>query len=489
MKFSSNVAFIALALSVNAAPVKNAKRDIPLGDLSTTGDDSSSGMSGLSSLGGDDAGASGSAAPGGLGSVLGGDSADAGDDAVPSLTSSGDDSDGAPAGVFPPAGAAPTGIPSLGGDSGLEGALPGAGGDHEDLREKIKELLAKLPELMKDMPKPEGGLGGSLPGSLGSGDDDASAPSAGSFGDKLGSLGGDDDASAGVLPPSGAAPTGTAADEMAKRGLSDLIGGGGGMPDLSSLMGGGGDTTTAAAGADTDATADAGAADDTAADDSEGSGIGSLLGGGGGIPDFGSLGGGSGGLASLMGGGSDDADASADADAGASSGGSGASSPGCAGTTIIYARGTGEMGDIGNTVGPGLKRAMGSGTDFQGVKYPASAAGNASQGGAGGGTMASMAKAARSKCPNTKLVLAGYSQGAMVVHNALGKGAPADLAVGFGDPMNGMSFKGVPKEKSLEVCAKGDFLCSRAGGDIQPSGSHLSYGGTYGEAAKWIKSH
>lgn len=103
--------------------------------------------------------------------------------------------------------------------------------------------------------------------------------------------------------------------------------------------------------------------------------------------------------------------------------------------------------------------------------------------------MASMANSARSSCPNTKLVLAGYSQGAMVVHSATREGAPADLVVAFGDPMNGMSFSGVDDSQVLQVCGTSDFLCSRAGGDIEPSGGHMSYGSSYSEVAQWINSN
>ena len=39
-------------------------------------------------------------------------------------------------------------------------------------------------------------------------------------------------------------------------------------------------------------------------------------------------------------------------------------------------------------------------------------------GGSGGPTMAKLVKQALSQCPKTKVLLGGYSQGAMVVHNA-----------------------------------------------------------------------
>lgn len=66
--------------------------------------------------------------------------------------------------------------------------------------------------------------------------------------------------------------------------------------------------------------------------------------------------------------------------------------------------------------------------------------GNASLGEQGGPTMASLAEQALKQCPTTKVVLAGYSQGGLVVHyaTAAGEGAlpAADVSAValFGDP-------------------------------------------------------
>ena len=146
---------------------------------------------------------------------------------------------------------------------------------------------------------------------------------------------------------------------------------------------------------------------------------------------------------------------------------------------------------MGSVIGPPLASALKSenrSVAVQGVNYPASAAGNAQMGGSGGPTMVSLAQQAKSKCPNTKVVLSGYSQGAMVVHNSLGKLDGADVAavVVFGDPLNGTPFKGVDKTSALEVCGSSDFLCDRAGSDLRVNGSHLSYTSSAKEAAAWI---
>lgn len=78
--------------------------------------------------------------------------------------------------------------------------------------------------------------------------------------------------------------------------------------------------------------------------------------------------------------------------------------------------------------------------------------------------MASQASAVLSSCPDTKLVLSGYSQGAMVVHNALSAqgldGSKVAAIVAFGDPLNGQAFEGVDASKVKEFCGSSDFLCS-----------------------------
>lgn len=60
-----------------------------------------------------------------------------------------------------------------------------------------------------------------------------------------------------------------------------------------------------------------------------------------------------------------------------------------------------------------------SGVTLQGVNYPASSAGNANCGADGGSDMASLVTTILGRCPNTKIALSGYSQGACVVHNAV----------------------------------------------------------------------
>ena len=100
------------------------------------------------------------------------------------------------------------------------------------------------------------------------------------------------------------------------------------------------------------------------------------------------------------------------------------SNTGCTELTVIFARGTSEGGNIGSVAGPPMYKQLlsdlgASKLTLQGVDYPADAAGNSNCGAAGGGDMADKVQTILSRCPNTKIALSGYSQGACVVHNAV----------------------------------------------------------------------
>jgi cutinase len=108
---------------------------------------------------------------------------------------------------------------------------------------------------------------------------------------------------------------------------------------------------------------------------------------------------------------------------------------------FIYARGTGEQGTMGRSVGPlmtsDLKQKFGDGNvSSVGVEYPADWDGAISgavnpKGAKGSIATAAMANQALSDCPRSSIVLCGYSQGAEQVHGALmnlGK-MGADIAV------------------------------------------------------------
>lgn len=82
---------------------------------------------------------------------------------------------------------------------------------------------------------------------------------------------------------------------------------------------------------------------------------------------------------------------------------------------------------MGSSVGPALAKqlisSLGSnGVAIQGVDYSATIESNLSMGKDGGPEMAKLAQQARQNCPNTKIAIAGYSQGATVCHYAVAQG-------------------------------------------------------------------
>ena len=95
---------------------------------------------------------------------------------------------------------------------------------------------------------------------------------------------------------------------------------------------------------------------------------------------------------------------------------------GCKPITVIFARGTFELGNVGSFVGPPFFNNLDDliGADniaVQGVDYPASLVGYLEGGDPGGAqTTAHLLNQAATNCPDTQIVLSGYSQGAMEVH-------------------------------------------------------------------------
>ncbi|KAK8179040.1 cutinase, partial [Phyllosticta citribraziliensis] len=117
----------------------------------------------------------------------------------------------------------------------------------------------------------------------------------------------------------------------------------------------------------------------------------------------------------------------------------------CAPVIVFFTRGTGDPGGpAGTVVGPSLAKAVKNqaGAKFQGIQYPADGGGIATEvagSGPGSSAMAQMAQKMSSSCPSSKIVLSGYSQGAMCVHGAAKKGQGSWIknvcaAITFGDP-------------------------------------------------------
>ncbi|KAL8669951.1 MAG: hypothetical protein Q9168_005485 [Polycauliona sp. 1 TL-2023] len=164
----------------------------------------------------------------------------------------------------------------------------------------------------------------------------------------------------------------------------------------------------------------------------------------------------------------------------------------CQPITLIFARGTSETGNIGSVVGPPLRTSLqkkfNNKVNFQGVPYPASVQGNANGGDNGGSLMVSLAQQALQQCPDTKVVLSGYSQGGSVVHKAgtlLTASTPIAAAVIFGDPANGSPVANVKNLK--EYCASGDKVCE-APKTYAITPAHTTYGrnGNTDDAANYI---
>ncbi|KAJ0114202.1 cutinase [Diaporthe amygdali] len=142
----------------------------------------------------------------------------------------------------------------------------------------------------------------------------------------------------------------------------------------------------------------------------------------------------------------------------------------CKPLTIIFARGSGETGNVGTATGPPFfqavaKRVGAANVAVQGVEYGAAFLSVLSGGDAAGSAkMAQLAQQAFSQCPNTKVILSGYSQGGQLVHNAA-KLMPADIAgkiagaVTFGDPDNGQSFTNIPAANCKIYCNPFDNIC------------------------------
>jgi cutinase len=168
----------------------------------------------------------------------------------------------------------------------------------------------------------------------------------------------------------------------------------------------------------------------------------------------------------------------------------------CSDVEVVSARGTFEPGTLGFIVGDPVysalkKKAAGKNLSSYAVNYPANLSPtSAAQGNA---DLVNHVRSQAAACPNQRFVLVGYSQGANVVDNSIGISS-AGAVVGspivatlpaavepkvaavllFGNPIRaiGKSVTGTYQSRTLDICAKGDPVCERGGGD---TGAHLSY--------------
>ncbi|KAF9692501.1 hypothetical protein EKO04_009756 [Ascochyta lentis] len=170
---------------------------------------------------------------------------------------------------------------------------------------------------------------------------------------------------------------------------------------------------------------------------------------------------------------------------------------GCKPMTVLFARGTTEGGNMGTVAGPLFVSAIGAmmggaqNLAVQGIQYPADIPGFLAGGDAAGSKlMATMVGKVMAACPNTALVMAGYSQGGQLVHNAAAM-LPADQAafvksaVIFGDPNNGDPVGNVGAANTKVICHTGDLICAGQSVILAP---HLTYGRDAGTAAAFVMS-
>jgi cutinase len=185
-----------------------------------------------------------------------------------------------------------------------------------------------------------------------------------------------------------------------------------------------------------------------------------------------------------------------------------ASAAPCADVEVVFARGTFEapgMGYVGDAFVDSLRAKTNKSVDVYGVNYPASL----DFGAAADGVADASAKVQDivATCPNTKIVLGGYSQGAAVAayitEDTLPQGfnlppqitGPMPPAVAnhvaavalFGKPTSGFMqviYSGAPPitvgprytAKTVEECIPADPVCSPTGGDTGAHGQYVASG-------------
>ncbi|KAK7943609.1 cutinase [Apiospora aurea] len=174
---------------------------------------------------------------------------------------------------------------------------------------------------------------------------------------------------------------------------------------------------------------------------------------------------------------------------------------GCRDVVLVFARGTGQSGNMGDMPGPALANALKSALGdarvaAQGVAYSASLLGNLNSGGAPASeaqSMATLIGQVASQCPSSSIVISGYSQGAAMVHRAAEKltaaaRARVAAAVTFGDTQKAQDNARVPTidaAKTRIFCNDGDRVCE---GTLIITGAHSDYISSVAPAVSFITS-
>ncbi|MCV7099242.1 cutinase family protein [Mycobacterium palustre] len=155
-----------------------------------------------------------------------------------------------------------------------------------------------------------------------------------------------------------------------------------------------------------------------------------------------------------------------------------AASAACPDAEVVFARGREEppgVGAVGDAFVNSLRAKTPKSVGVYGVNYPA----NITTGG-GASDIRDHVQFMAQSCPNTRIVIGGYSLGAEVVDRALVGGLPRDAdqhvaaVVLFGNGTRGFTpaFAG----RTIDQCAAGDPICGR--GTNWPSHLQPSYIGS-----------
>ncbi|TGJ84203.1 hypothetical protein E0Z10_g4557 [Xylaria hypoxylon] len=174
---------------------------------------------------------------------------------------------------------------------------------------------------------------------------------------------------------------------------------------------------------------------------------------------------------------------------------------GCRSVIFLYARGSTQDGNVGNSPGPQtidqLKTKLGATTvAAQGLTYPASLLDNLRSEGcnpADAATFRDLITKAATQCPSSKLVIAGYSQGAALVHAAAklltaAVSAKIAAAVTFGDThkqQDGGVIPNIGASRGLILCHSGDLVCE---GTLIITDAHYDYDDLSPTAVSFIAS-
>jgi cutinase len=166
----------------------------------------------------------------------------------------------------------------------------------------------------------------------------------------------------------------------------------------------------------------------------------------------------------------------------------------CPDVEIVFARGTTEppgVGGIGQAFVDALRSRLGDrSVGVYAVNYPASRDFSSSAP-AGGNDMSAHVQSMAASCPNTRMVLGGYSQGAAVVDLATSEMPPAvadhvAATAIFGGPKSSLAYALSPGPlpaigplyagKTVELCVPNDPICSEGGRDWGAHGAYIQSG-------------